>query len=119
MARGKTGALFGASFRVGFAASSADPVELEQAAVQGQALGWAFQVQDDLLDLVGDKGREQKATDLAEGKLSFPAVWALEHATPQRAERLLEILRTPRAETDSAMLAEGLDSAWSRTSGPG
>ena len=108
MARGKTGALFGAAFRVGFAASTMDAEDLDEAEAQGQSLGWAFQVQDDLLDLVGDKGRERKATDLAEGKLSFPAVWALEHADEADAERLLSILRTPRASTSDEMLEEGV-----------
>jgi len=108
MARGKTGALFGAAFRAGFAAGTQDTDALNEAEEQGQRLGWAFQVQDDLLDLVGDKGRERGATDLAEGKLSYPAVWAMEHASKEVAERLLTILRTPREATDDAMLDEGL-----------
>jgi geranylgeranyl diphosphate synthase, type I len=108
MARGKTGALFGAAFRVGFAASTQEVSVLDAAEAQGQRLGWAFQVQDDLLDLVGDKGRERGATDLAEGKLSYPAVWALEHASTEVADRLLTILRTPREATRDAMLDEGL-----------
>ncbi|MGB0591705.1 MAG: polyprenyl synthetase family protein [Myxococcota bacterium] len=108
MARGKTGALFGAAFRVGFAAGTQDVSALDAAEAQGQSLGWAFQVQDDLLDLVGDKGRERGATDLAEGKLSYPAVWALEHGAEKLAKRLLLILRTPREETTDAMLDEGL-----------
>ena len=108
MARGKTGALFGAAFRVGFAAGTQDAAVLDAADLQGQSLGWAFQVQDDLLDLVGDKGRERGATDLAEGKLSFPAVWALEHASQEISGRLLAILRTPREATGDAMLDEGL-----------
>jgi geranylgeranyl pyrophosphate synthase len=108
MARAKTGALFGAAFQAGFAAGSDDATQVDAMAAHGRRLGWAFQVQDDLLDLVGDKGRARRATDLAEGKLSFPAVWALEHGPPQASARLGAILREPRASTTDSMLTEGL-----------
>ena len=108
MARGKTGALFGAAFRVGFAAGSDDRAGADAMAEHGERLGWAFQVQDDLLDLVGDKGRQRRATDLAEGKLSMPAVWALQNGPPQVVSRLTEILSAPREATTDAMLDEGV-----------
>ena len=71
-------------------------------------MGVVFQIQDDLLDVVADKGRERRGEDLAEGKQSFLAVHALEHGAPQDAERLRTILETPRDATTSALVEEGI-----------
>ncbi|MCB9729225.1 MAG: polyprenyl synthetase family protein [Deltaproteobacteria bacterium] len=109
MARGKTGALFGACFRAGAVAAGLGAAEIDGAAEHGEALGLVFQVQDDYLDLVGDKGRGQRGSDLAEGKLSFPVVWAYEHADRATADALRAILSAPRADTDTAMVERGLD----------
>lgn len=64
-------------------------------------LGVLFQVQDDVLDLYGDKGRDQIGSDIAEGKRSILAVHALECGHPQDADSLLRVLNKDRAETDS------------------
>lgn len=108
MARGKTGALFAACFECGAAAAGAPPDLAAAARDHGEALGLLFQVQDDYLDLVGEKGRPL-GSDLAEGKLSFPVVWALEHAPPAARARLEAIVRTPRSATTPDLVAEGLD----------
>ncbi|EYF08699.1 isoprenyl diphosphate synthase/Farnesyl pyrophosphate synthetase [Chondromyces apiculatus DSM 436] len=98
MARGKTGALLAACMRAGAAAAGADDEVLESAAAYGSDIGLLFQVQDDYLDLVGDKGRARRATDLMEGKLSFPIVWAHEHAAPADVALLRALLDRPREQ---------------------
>ena len=108
MAGGKTGALFGACLRAGAVAARAPGALVEAAAGLGERLGLLFQVQDDLLDLVGDKGREQRATDIAEGKISYPVAWSIAFAAPAAVERLMAIVTAPRAETTSAMIAEAV-----------
>lgn len=108
MALGKTGALMGACLYAGAAAAGLDDSAMEAYAAHGQRLGLLFQVQDDLLDIVGDKGRERRATDLAEGKLSYPVVWALEHAAAGPAGELAEILATPRGETSDVQMDRGV-----------
>lgn len=108
MAAGKTGALFGACFIAGVAAAGGSHRARDAAWAFGVELGVFFQLQDDLLDLVGDKGRDAVATDLAEGKISWPVAWCCEHAEPALAARLLEIVKTPREATTSAMVAEAL-----------
>ena len=65
-------------------------------------LGILFQVQDDVLDLYGDKGRDQRGSDIAEGKRSILAVHALENAPPDDARWLLEVLDKERAATSAA-----------------
>ena len=60
-----------------------------------------FQVQDDILDLYGDKGREKRGSDIRDGKVSALVV---EHIArcPWDAEWLLPLL-TRRADTTDAM----------------
>lgn len=108
MARAKTGALFGLCCQAGAAAAGRGAGEAEELRAYGEDAGLLFQVQDDYLDLIGDKGRARPGSDLAEGKLSFPVVWALEAGGGADATRLLEIVRTPRPETPDAWVDEGL-----------
>ena len=65
-------------------------------------LGILFQIQDDVLDLYGDKGRDQRGSDIAEGKRSVLAVHALENAPPDEARWLREVLDKDRAATSPA-----------------
>ena len=73
----------------------------------GMATGLAFQLQDDLLNLVGDKESVAKdfRCDITEGKRTLMVVHALQNS-PKR-ERLIEILSSK--EKDSAVLAEAVD----------
>ena len=72
----------------------------------GMASGLAFQIQDDVLNLVGTREATKKdfRSDIAEGKRTLVAVHALTHS-PKR-ERLLAILsarQTERAVLDEAV----------------
>lgn len=60
-------------------------------------LGVLFQIQDDIVDLFGDKGRELRGSDVYEGKVSALVV-ALCEAEPEARARVLELLRRSRAE---------------------
>ncbi len=73
----------------------------------GMAAGLAFQIQDDVLNLVGKKESVKKdfRSDITEGKRTLVAIHALHHS-PSR-ERLLAIL-SQRA-TDPAVLQEAVD----------
>jgi geranylgeranyl diphosphate synthase, type II len=80
--RRKTGALLTASLRIGALAGRADPDLLESLTLYGEALGLAFQIADDVLDVEGNAadlgktaGRDQ---DLS--KASYPALYGLERA---------------------------------------
>ncbi|MRS12073.1 MAG: polyprenyl synthetase family protein [Actinobacteria bacterium] len=72
----------------------------------GQATGLAFQIQDDVLNLVGTREATKKdfRSDITEGKRTLAAVHALQNA-PER-ERLLDLLAT-RTE-DPALLEEAV-----------
>jgi geranylgeranyl pyrophosphate synthase len=108
MARAKTGALFAACLRAGAAAAEQDETLEQRAAAYGEDVGLLFQVQDDYLDLVADKGRLQRGSDLVEGKLSFPVVWALENGSADDVAPLRALLAGKREERSPALVAEAL-----------
>lgn len=60
----------------------------------GMDAGLAFQLQDDLLNLVGDAQAQGKdfRTDITEGKRTMAVCWALEHLEPALRTQLVGIL---------------------------
>ena len=83
MHRHKTGALIEASVQLGALASGrAQPADLQALSVYARAIGLAFQVQDDILDVESDTatlGKRQGA-DVARDKPTYPALMGLEQA---------------------------------------
>ena len=108
MARGKTGALFGACFGCGAAAGGASSDEARRARDFGEELGLLFQVQDDYLDLVGDKGRGEVGRDLREGKWSYPVAWLLTHGDEEARRVLATTLDNREGEPGSELVASAL-----------
>jgi len=91
----KTAVLFAAGTRLGALASCAD-AEVQQALYDyGMALGYAFQIADDVLDYTADAATLGKnlGDDLAEGKATLPLIHAMTHsdeATRQRLRRIVQ-----------------------------
>ena len=54
----KTGALISAACRMGAAAAGANARQMEAARAYAAALGLAFQLRDDMLDVLGDAGED-------------------------------------------------------------
>ncbi|MDB6144178.1 MAG: ispA-2 [Pseudomonas sp.] len=83
MDRHKTGALIDASVQLGALASgNADQASLQALRAYAQAVGLAFQVQDDILDVESDTatlGKRQGA-DIAHDKPTYPSILGLETA---------------------------------------
>lgn len=81
--KGKTAALFEACASIGALASGASDEEIEAAARFGQNLGIVFQIRDDIFDYYdsADIGKPT-GNDMAEGKLTLPAIYAVNHAAP-------------------------------------
>jgi geranylgeranyl diphosphate synthase type I len=73
----------------------------------GMATGLAFQIQDDVLNLVGTREATKKdfRSDITEGKRTLVAVHALSHSASR--ERLLSILSA--RETNPAVLEEAVE----------
>jgi farnesyl diphosphate synthase len=85
---GKTGALIGFAAEAGAVLAGADPQPLRRYAA---ALGLAFQIADDILDVTGDEARTGKRVgkDAGAGKATFVSLLGLEGARA-RAEALVD-----------------------------
>ena len=107
MANHKTAYYSGAvPLAVGAIVGGGSEEQVEALRAFGQATGLAFQIQDDVLNLVGTREATKKdfRSDITEGKRTLAAVHALQHS--QHRERLLEILAA-RVE-DPAVLEEAV-----------
>lgn len=92
--RHKTGVLINASVVSGAMAAGADETALGHIRAYGEAIGLAFQIVDDLLDVEGTTETLGKSTgkDARAAKATFPALLGLE-ASRRRAGRLVERAR--------------------------
>jgi heptaprenyl diphosphate synthase len=96
---GKTAALIAASARYGGMFARLDSDQIEALTRYGQRLGMAFQLADDLLDIVGHDFGKQPGTDLREGVPTLAPLLIAQANRPEDA-RLLEFLAGPVSEDD-------------------
>ena len=90
----KTGALLRCAVRLGALAANATPAQAEQLDRYADALGLAYQVRDDLLDIEGDAATLGKTAgkDIAQDKATFPALLGVD-ASRARLEELSAVMR--------------------------
>ena len=102
----KTAVLFAAGTRLGAMASGADEGIQRRLYDYGMALGYAFQIADDVLDYTADAEALGKnlGDDLAEGKATLPLIQAIRHSDTATAERLRAIVQ----EGDAGAMPEVL-----------
>ena len=87
----KTGSLFRACIRCGAILSGADSAQLKALSQYGAHIGLAFQIVDDILDVVGEKrviGKDV-GSDIDKGKATYPAFFGLDQSK-KKAEELVE-----------------------------
>lgn len=85
--------------RVGALIGTRNRTHLEPFIRFGFFLGAAFQIQDDLLNLVADTRYGKEACgDLYEGKRTLMLIHSYRHSTAAERERIADMLRSPRAE---------------------
>ncbi len=89
--RHKTGALITASVVSGAILAGASPEEERALEIYGWAIGRAFQIVDDLLDILGDEKVIGKpvGSDLEKEKATYPSLFGIE-ASRQKAVELVE-----------------------------
>ena len=98
MHRLKTGALIRAACRMGVLAAGGDAEELDRADTYGDAVGLAFQIADDILDVTGDASSLGKpvGADAAAGRFTFPAVLGLEESKQLAAQKVAQAIAAVR-----------------------
>ncbi|MCC4599571.1 polyprenyl synthetase family protein [Xanthomonas melonis] len=102
----KTGALIRAAVRMGALAGAAAPADLQRLDDFADALGLAFQVRDDILDVESNSAQLGKTAgkDRAQAKSTYPALLGMEGAKAKLAElaaRMHDVLQPygQRADT--------------------
>ena len=88
----KTGALIKASVKAGAIIGGADEARLKAITRYGEAIGLAFQIADDILDIEGttEEIGKDAGSDEARGKATYPAVVGVAEAK-RRATELVEM----------------------------
>ncbi|HEU4754906.1 MAG TPA: polyprenyl synthetase family protein, partial [Armatimonadota bacterium] len=89
----KTALLISTCTRFGALLGNSAPEVVQGLADFGYGVGMAFQIQDDILDFIGDEATLGKPVggDLREGKVTLPVIYALQDAAPEPREELLRI----------------------------
>ncbi len=97
MLGGKTAELCRVACQLGATHAGATPEQSNALGEYGYAMGIAFQIADDYLDLWGDESDVGKTlgTDLQQGKLTLPIIRILETADPAQRTELESILTGP------------------------
>jgi len=87
----KTGRLLCAALRLGARIAGANDQDLTMLTRYGDCVGLAFQIADDLLDMVGDEGKMGKAVrkDAGHGKSTYPSLLG-EQESRRTARRLID-----------------------------
>lgn len=94
----KTAELFALSCELGALLSGAGEAERTALRDYGMALGTAYQIYDDCVDVFGSEASVGKSlgTDLASGKLTLPVLVVLERAQAEEKARLRELVQAWR-----------------------
>ncbi|PJJ99080.1 geranyl transferase [Lysobacteraceae bacterium NML91-0213] len=102
----KTGALLRAAVRLGALAADVDPATAARLDTFADALGLAFQIRDDLLDVESDSSTLGKTAgkDVAQDKATFPALIGIE-ASRQRLQSLAATMDDALAPFDERATA--------------
>ena len=92
--------------RVGAIIGGASEAEIDGLVELGKEIGVAFQIQDDVLNLIGDVGRYGKeiAGDISEGKRTLVLIHLINACTPAEAQHVIDIMARPRQEKTEAQV---------------
>jgi len=91
----KTGCLARMSAKIASCVAGSDDKTIEKLGILAESIGVAFQIQDDILNLVGEEFQKGKGIgeDIHEGKRTLMVVYTLNKAGQNDKRRLLEILK--------------------------
>lgn len=89
----KTGALISAACQLGVIAAGGSAERQTSAAAYADAIGLAFQIEDDILDVVGDAEKLGKATGMDANKNTFVRLYGVDRCREMIAEETEKALR--------------------------
>ncbi|HIE51146.1 MAG TPA: polyprenyl synthetase family protein [Armatimonadetes bacterium] len=94
MIKNKTGALMAIACKLGARVSGGAPEQAEALSHYGLALGTAFQMADDLLDLTAEEGQIGKpvGNDIRNGRLTLPLIYTLHRLEGPAREEFIHLL---------------------------
>ncbi|VVB59195.1 Short chain isoprenyl diphosphate synthase [uncultured archaeon] len=112
MCCGKTGSLARMSARLAAALSGANGKQEYALGRFAESIGVAFQIQDDILNLIAESGKGQFVkdyigSDITEGKRTLMVIHTLKNASKIEKARLLEILNMHTS--DKKLIKEAID----------
>lgn len=88
----KTATLFSSAAFMGAYSVQAPAKQQERCLRIGHLLGLAFQIRDDVLDLLGEETGKSRGKDLKEGKLTLPLIYALKQVTDQKQAEIMSLV---------------------------
>jgi len=100
----KTGALIRAACMLGILAGEGSDAQLAAADEFAQNLGLAFQIRDDMLDVIGDAGKLGKAVGTDENKNTFVHLYGLEVCDAMVRKHTSAALNSLNAFSDPAYM---------------
>lgn len=102
---GKTAELCAVSCRLGALFAEADATTADSLERYGRELGIAFQIADDMLDLLGDESTIGKSlgSDLEKQKLTLPLIRLLDQASAADSDQIRQLLAHPDDYTRSQL----------------
>ncbi|MGC8649129.1 MAG: polyprenyl synthetase family protein [Candidatus Micrarchaeia archaeon] len=109
MVYSKTGVLARMASEMGATLADADEKTIEALGNLGATIGVAFQIEDDILNIVPSKLADNKGgvgDDISEGKLTLMVIYALRHLDVKKRDRLLNILKMHTQ--DKALINEAI-----------
>ncbi len=104
----KTAALFEACAEIGALSANASDEEIAAAAKFGQEIGMIFQIRDDIFDYFNSAEiGKPTGNDMAEGKLTLPVIYALNHSDMESMQNLARKVKAGTINADEiAVLVE-------------
>lgn len=92
----KTASLISAACQLGAVAVSENEEDIQAMKTFGENVGIAFQIRDDLLDIMGKEKKTGKpmGTDIRDNKITLPLLHALKQAKKSEARRVIRMMKT-------------------------
>ena len=108
--KNKTAAMMVGCMRAGAVAGGADEKQLESITEYAEKIGLAFQITDDILDVVGDEEKLGKhvGSDIENNKSTYPSLLGLEKSSEIAANLINDAKKSIREISDDVEFLEGL-----------